>query len=122
MFNDPNFSITAIESSRGTELENRGVRGVGRGGAVDGKGGPERLFGRGSGLIGGDEGVNSLNESFMEISIGVPKPSDYQLPESLGIMTESPNIQKSVDMIEGESQKIVSALVLVTLLLIMGIL
>ena len=117
MFDDPNFSITAIESSRGTELENGGVRRV-----SDGKGGPERLFGRGSDLIGGDEGVNSLNESFMEISIGVPIPSDYQLPESLGIMTESPNVQKSVDMIEGESQEIISALPLVTSLLFMGIL
>ena len=105
MFDDPNFSITAIESSRGTELEKGGVRGVSEGGLGDGKGGPERLFGRGSGLIEGDKGVNSLNESFMEISIGVPKPSDYQLPESLGIMTESPNVQKSIDMIEGEIRK-----------------
>ena len=118
MFDDSNFSITAIESSHGTELEKGGVRGVDRGGSCDGTGGPERLFGRGSGLIGGDERVNSLNESFMEISIGVPKPSDYQLPESLGIMTESPNVQKSADMIEGQSQKIVQALLLVTLLLI----
>ena len=41
----------------------------------------------------------------MKINIGVPKPLDYQLPESLGIMTESPNVQKSVDMIEGEIRK-----------------
>ena len=107
MFDDPNFSITAINSSHGTELEKGGVRGVGEGGLGDGKGGPERLLGKGSGLIEGHEGVNSLNESFMEISIGVPKPSDYQLPESFGIMTESPYVQKSIDMIEGESQEIV---------------
>ena len=107
MFNDPNFSITAIESSHGTELEKGGVRGVGEEGLGDGKAVPERLFGRGSGLIEGHEGVNSLNESFMEISIGVPKPSDYQLPESFGIMTESPYVQKSIGMIKGESQEIV---------------
>ena len=60
MFDDPNFSITAIKSSHGTELEKGGVRGVGEGGLGDGKGGPERLFGRGSGLIGGDKEVIHL--------------------------------------------------------------
>ena len=41
----------------------------------------------------------------MKINIGVPKPLDYQLPESLGIMTESPNVQKTLTRLKVRVRK-----------------